>query len=374
MFLPPPRMMCSWALTYVAATARRTTGHFTMKQGLAMDRFRSPGFARTSSVNGVQTRFAFTLVELLVVIAIIGILVALLLPAIQAAREAARRTQCLNNLKQMALAIVNYESTRKAFPRGRWNIDPNDTSKHNVPDRTIAKSNEHSWQVVVLPYVEEQNIASQYDLKQSWFSTNNRLAVSYPLAVFLCPSVPETSRFDPLFTSDPKPAAGDYGCTNGVGSNSWSAAVATLGPYPTPEAGYQADEGSHVIGVLHKVFARSPSRNKDVIDGTSKTVLVAESAGKPDAYSYGAKGDSLGRLVPVSAGNGWADPDSGFTVNATPVINTHNDAEIYSFHSSVAGMCFADGAARFISDSTDPAICVAIITRAGGESVGSDSN
>jgi len=115
----------------------------------------------------LRRRSGFTLIELLVVIAIIAVLIALLLPAVQSAREAARRAQCVNNLKQMALAIVNYESTRKAFPRGRWNIDPNDTSKHNVPDRTIAKSNEHSWQVVVLPYVEEQNIASQYDLRLS---------------------------------------------------------------------------------------------------------------------------------------------------------------------------------------------------------------
>src|SRR6188768_1368676 len=112
-----------------------------------------------------RERTAFTLVELLVVIAIIGILVALLLPAIQSAREAARRTRCLNNLKQMGLAILNYESSKKCYPRGRWNLDPNDTSKHTVPDRTFAKSNDACWTVVVLPYAEEQTIASQYDLK-----------------------------------------------------------------------------------------------------------------------------------------------------------------------------------------------------------------
>jgi prepilin-type processing-associated H-X9-DG protein len=305
------------------------------------------------------------------VIAIIGILVALLLPAIQAAREAARRTQCLNHLKQMGLAILNYESTRKSYPRGRWNIDPYDSTKHSVPDRSATKSNDHSWQVVVLPYAEEQNIASQYNLKQAWFSTANRPAVTYPLAIFVCPSVPETARFDPLFTSDPKPAAGDYGSANGVGNGAWSLA-GTLGPYPTPEAGLQAEDGSRVIGVLHKVFSRSPSRVKDVIDGTSKTIMITEDAGRPDLYTLGAKGDGTGRQIPVGAGTGWADPDSGFTVNTQPVINRHNDSEIYAFHPGGAQMCFADGSARMISDSLETAVGIALVTRAGGETTNSD--
>src|SRR5262245_13189217 len=228
-----------------------------MKHGCVMDRsWAAP--RRQSLSGGRHRRFAFTLVELLVVIAIIGILVALLLPAIQAAREAARRTHCLNNLKQMGLAIMNYESTRKAYPRGRWNINPVDTGKHNVPDRTVAKSNDHSWQSIVLPYAEEQNIASQYDKTKAWFDAANRPPVSFSISIFICPSVPETSRNDVMFTSDPKPAAGDYGSANAVGSAAWSAAAASLGAYPTPEPGFAADEGSLVIGVLHRVFARGP--------------------------------------------------------------------------------------------------------------------
>ena len=106
-----------------------------------------------------------------------------------------------------------------------------------------------------------------------------------------------------------------------------------------------------------------------MIDGTSKTILIAESAGKPDVYSKGAKGDALGRQVPVSAGTGWADPDSGFTVNTNPVINNHNDAEIYAFHTGGAQMCFADGSARLVSDSISSAAGVALVTRAGAEIV-----
>jgi prepilin-type processing-associated H-X9-DG protein len=175
-----------------------------------------------------------------------------------------------------------------------------------------------------------------------------------------------------MFTSDPKPAAGDYGSANGVGSGAWSLAL-TLGPYPSPEAGFQPDEGSRVIGVLHKVFRRSPSRFKDVIDGTSKTLLVAEDAGRPDLYTQGAKGDATGRQIPVGAGTGWADPDSGFTVNTQPVINRHNDSEIYAFHPGGAQFCFADGSARFISDSLETAVGVALVTRAGEETVSTDS-
>lgn len=308
-----------------------------------------------------RDRTGFTLVELLVVIAIIGILVALLLPAIQAAREAARRAQCLNNLKQMGLALLNYESARKAYPRGRWNVVSTDTSKHDVTDRPADKSNDHSWTVVVLPYAEEQNIASRYDLKKAWFHADNRTVVSYPLAVFVCPSFPETSRFDMSFTSTLKPAAGDYGCVNGVGSTPWDAHRPELGgPHP-------GDDHSRAIGVLHKVFERAPSRIKDITDGTSKTLLIVESAGRPDLYTQGRKGDANGVEKLVTSGTGWADPDSGFMVNTEPVINRTNRGEIYAFHSGGAQMCFADGSARFISDDLETVLGVAIGTRAGGE-------
>jgi prepilin-type N-terminal cleavage/methylation domain-containing protein/prepilin-type processing-associated H-X9-DG protein len=311
----------------------------------------------------------FTLVELLVVIAIIGILVALLLPAIQAAREAARRTQCLNNLKQMGLAILNYESARNYYPRGRWNLNPTDTSKHAVADRSAGKSNDASWAVVVLPYAEEQNIASQYDLKKEWFHTDNRPPVSYPLTIFVCPSVPELSRVDVNFTSAAKPAAGDYGCINGVGTGVWNAHP-ELGPYPSVASG--GEDNPHVIGVLTKAMLRSPCRAKDITDGASKTVMITEDAGRPDPYTDGHPGNVSGLLIPLSTGAGWADPDSGFTMNSDPAINHLNDSEIYSFHSGGAHFCFADGSTRYISSSVDAVVVVALVTRAGGETNASD--
>jgi prepilin-type N-terminal cleavage/methylation domain-containing protein/prepilin-type processing-associated H-X9-DG protein len=311
----------------------------------------------------------FTLVELLVVIAIIGILVALLLPAIQAAREAARRTQCLNNLKQMGLAILNYESGRRCYPRGRWNLIPTDTGKHAVADRPSTKSNDASWQVVVLPQAEEQNIASQYDLKKEWFHTDNRTAVSYALKVFVCPSVPEQSRLDPMFTSGGQPAAGDYGSTNGIGRAVWQLHP-ELGTYPGDVSA--GEDNPQVIGVMTKAMLRSPCRVKDITDGTSKTILIAEDAGRPDQYTDGRLGNAAGLIVSIGAGTGWADPDSGFTMNTQPVVNHSNDGEIYAFHPGGAQFCFADGSTHFISSSLDTVTGIALITRAGNETIPSD--
>ena len=328
-------------------------------------RVRRGGLA-TASRRDATTRHGFTLVELLVVIAIIGILVALLLPAIQAAREAARRTQCLNNLKQMGLSLSNYESSRKSFPRGRWNLLTTDAGKHAVTDRPAMKSNDHSWQVVVLPYAEEQSIASQYNLKKEWFHADNRLPVSVALKVFVCPTTPEQSRYDTQFTSDAKPAAGDYGCTNGVGQAVWNFAP-QLGLYPGDVS--LGEDNPQVIGVLTKAMLRAPCRVKDITDGTSKTMLIVEDAGRPDRYTDGRPGDQNGKLVSVNAGTGWADPDSGFTLNTQPVVNHHNDGEIYAFHTGGAQACFADGSGRFLASSLETAVGIALITRAGGEAV-----
>src|SRR5262249_40033017 len=148
----------------------------------------------------------------------------------------------------------NYESTRKSFPRGRWNLIPTDTGKHTVTDRP-TKSNDASWTVVVLPYAEEQNIASQYNLKKEWFHIDNRPPVSYALKIFVCPTVANLNRFDDSFTTTPKPAAGDYGCTNGVGKGAWTLPSTGLGTYPGDISG--GEDNPAVIGVLTKAMLRS---------------------------------------------------------------------------------------------------------------------
>jgi prepilin-type N-terminal cleavage/methylation domain-containing protein len=310
----------------------------------------------------------FTLVELLVVIAIIGILIALLLPAVQAARESARRASCSNNLRQMALALVNFEGVHKHFPHGRTNIDPTMNRKWPVANRA-SKSNDHSWTSLALPFVEEQGIASRYDRKRPWHSLDNRPTVSYPIKLFQCPSA-ESGRVDRDFTSDPKPATGDYGCTNGVSRDLWSFYKTQLGGGPIPD-----DDSPRLIGVLGKNFDKPTCRVKDIIDGTSKTIMIVECAGRPDWWE-------LGKLQPnktTGEGAGWADPDSGITVagyaplGTMMVINAKNAAEVYSFHSGGAHCNFADGAVRFINENVAPLVFMALVTRSGRETISAGS-
>ena len=132
-------------------------------------------------------KLGFTLVELLVVIAIIGILIALLLPAVQAAREAARRAQCQSNLKQVGLAALNHESTKKLLPSsGLIAIKKKDYAGVEY-DHVEPTLNSLSWAVVLLPYLEEQSLYDQFDLKQSAISQPNNPGATY-LASLACPS------------------------------------------------------------------------------------------------------------------------------------------------------------------------------------------
>ncbi|MFO1066563.1 MAG: DUF1559 domain-containing protein [Pirellulales bacterium] len=122
----------------------------------------------------------FTLVELLVVIAIIGILVGLLLPAVQMAREAARRMSCTNNLKQISLASLNYESTFSAMP----------------PRRNLTAGNQRGWGPSILPFVEQASLQGQYRFDRNFYAPENAANIAVSLPIFLCPSGPGLAHGD----------------------------------------------------------------------------------------------------------------------------------------------------------------------------------
>jgi prepilin-type N-terminal cleavage/methylation domain-containing protein/prepilin-type processing-associated H-X9-DG protein len=342
----------------------------------------------------------FTLVELLVVIAIIGVLVGLLLPAVQAAREAARRMQCSNNVKQLGLALHNYESSYRTFPNGYYeSMRPNDYQPMAVG---------------LLPFLELQALSSAYDSRIAPFEERGPIGIENIRVIntsvigFVCPSVPgglEERKYKNIITrilppgSNPSPplsamlfhppppvivtttlsaAPSDYIVTTGVGAKYASRAFgsATVG-------------GADLMGILRPSKPLAPSRNTTagVTDGLSNTFLLGERTGGQKIY--------VGRreVEPVSAGSsdavyplrlsnggGWGDflngdhiVDGGLPASTAfpPEVgpqaincNNYRNSSFHSFHPGGCHFLYGDGAVRFVSESiVDQALASQITSR-----------
>ena len=316
------------------------------------------------SIRPAQRRHGFTLVELLVVIAIIGILVALLLPAIQAAREAARRTQCTNNLKQLGLGFHNYESSYKGFPPRRW---------------ADVNQGYTGWGTFILPFIEEQAIYDRYNFKYDFYDPVNKDVVETKLPVFLCPTVNHenpiviTQAASNTSTNTSKSTYSvngwiDYLVPNGitVPTNGFGASFTTF-PDSTNmhEALQDSAYSTSPTNALYYCACRNPRKLKDITDGLSKTLLVNETAGWPQHYL-----EKNLDTVPAAVGNrgswaGWqsfaywttsADGTQTASSNSTGGdliscgINCENLHQIYSFHPGGAMILFCDGSVRFVSE------------------------
>lgn len=318
----------------------------------------------------------FTLIELLVVIAIIAILIALLLPAVQQAREAARRTQCKNNLKQLGLALHNYESTFNMFPASRI-------------DLTTPVVFQQSWTVMVLPYLEQAPMYSIYNFNVPWYSQVNAPVTTTQLPAFVCPSnasspaTPPVAMYQSLGVTWGQPifGRGDYGSINAVRNAVWVAS------------------GLPSIGAREKLGAmgRGPggTRLRDITDGTTNTIMLAEDSGRPNFFLKGPKAStnpkSGGRYGQFTQdGWGWADINSGqsvdgsntagvqnvsntngtTTISGTCFINCTNDSELFSFHVGGVQVLMCDGSVRFVSENINGGSLASLITRDGGEVVG----
>lgn len=271
-------------------------------------------------------RPAFTLVELLVVIAIIGMLISLLLPAVQASREAARRLQCLNNLKQVGIALHSYHSAKKTFPRGGW----------------APTSAELSWGASLLPNLEAASLFDLLYRDVPYTDPSNLSAGQSQLSVFLCPS----ATYDDLLRKSPdlpgssihKYARTSYGAIDG--ERGLRRANATN----NPERGAM-------------IFEKNISL-REITDGSSQTILVAEA---PEGLH--SLWISVRNLFDQSG------PINAPAVFAKQYVFADFGQEISSYHPTGAIALFADGAAHFLNEHIDDLTLAAFCSRSGGEIV-----
>ncbi|MEZ6131006.1 MAG: DUF1559 domain-containing protein [Planctomycetaceae bacterium] len=308
----------------------------------------------------------FTLIELLVVIAIIAILVALLLPAVQQAREAARRTQCKNNLKQIGLALHNYHDANNSLPSGSIVLLNAAGTTYNGHGWT--------WHASILPYIDQAPMYAAIQGPQDGglgseqggtTSAKQTLAGATVMPIFWCPSQPDCTLGPQKGGYSPSNYNGNMGTLIGYsGDNCYGGSV-------TNAAGMRAPGGCmNANGVF---FISSSVRFRDVIDGLSTTIFVSEvidSGG--DANMLGGGGSDRKHCFSGGADSNPPTEMSEYLIAAesNDPINQYTEEAAGSYHVGGAQFALGDGSVRFISENISMTIYQAISTRAGGEVVG----
>jgi prepilin-type N-terminal cleavage/methylation domain-containing protein/prepilin-type processing-associated H-X9-DG protein len=358
---------------------------------------------------------AFTLIELLVVIAIIAVLIGLLLPAVQKVREAAARMKCQNNLKQLALAALNYESSYGALPFNA--ITKNNNQRPFIPYKqgTVASpgntggtQGRQSGLVPLLPLVEQNSITPVYTFNVDWSDPVNANALLIQFKLFRCPSAPTSDAPVPSYATtyiSPgndafAPPAVEGSSTNifnsavypakNTTSTGWTSDYAPLAQVKTTKnsSGAEIAFASPLLASLNANGAPSkgalrqngPTPILEITDGTSNTTMYSEAAGRD--FQYYADRSPVPYDVAKITGPIWADSDNRLTVTGTDatgrgsigtgpcVMNCNNLAgDIYSFHTGGAPVAFADGSVRFVRDSVSIVVLASLVTKAGGEVV-----
>lgn len=303
---------------------------------------------------------AFTLVELLVVIAIIGVLVAMLLPAVQAAREAARRMQCGNNLKQIGLALQNYHSAIRRLPPA------------SVTDLIVNshRFNQMSWHARILPYMEESTTYEMINFNRIWDSYidggANRIARKSRIAAFLCPTAPQERALSVELANGAAELdewTTHYYGVMGAKGTSTNGEQYSIDPW-YPGASPPMFGGGHATnGVLYR---NSAVKLSEVTDGTSKTLCVGEKSWSGGYYGSWLAGVSNGQALSYASKN-IAFPLNSLSIDLT--YNEWNDVSFGSEHPAGAHFAFADGSVHFITENIELSVLKAAASRKGGETV-----
>ncbi len=298
-------------------------------------------------------RAAFTLVELLVVIAIIGILVALLLPAVHMAREASRRTDCQNHLRQIGLAITNFESAKRLYPPGQqWS-----------GDRRATGTIDFGWGALLLPYLEEKAIFDQLDFEQPYTAATNRVAAGVVISTYLCPSTSlreEDRSGDDRILNWAGHAGLNLGCIDylGISGPDKDATNPVTNQAYGPQRGVLlgtkglADEDTRRMPPALKVSA--------ITDGLTKTLCVTECTGRGTQDD----GDPTGAWI---SGRSITHVEAG--VNSKSAKKSWEDELIYAQHTSGAQGLFLGGSVHPLPDDLDETVLRALCSRNGEETV-----
>ncbi len=323
-------------------------------------------------------RSGFTLVELLVVIAIIGILIALLLPAVQAAREAARRSQCTNNLKQLGIALHNYHDTFKQFPPARLDCGWAGTGGSYEQDTPTKLNKNHNGIVLLLPFMEQQALYDLFDFAQAAchytrntgrplagdaVASGNATVVGNTITALLCPSDSADVRASTSTAYSP------------VGGSTYRG-IKTNYDFSAENGGYYRFNywGRRSLNTRYLFGENSDSSFSSLLDGSSNTVAMAETL-RTVANGH----------CPTWGYRGWVmtgiDLDYGINVTDIPTTYTWVSDKVDhsyrlrtwgtggSLHPGGMNVCLGDGSVRFLSETTPTTTLDAISTIAGSETV-----
>jgi len=319
------------------------------------------------------------------VIAIIAILVALLLPAVQQARSAARRMQCKNNLKQLALACHNFESAQHELPM-----------TYTKTITTPTQIGQTSWAPTILAYADQSNLlnlGTGWDIKANWWDSSNsnpgpyfgqsvanRQIVNLNISFMNCPSTPGGPRFEdkPGSPESKRGACGDYFTPTGVHLD--------INNSLPPNEAFPTNANRRGVIAIYDAAKNQKNKLRDVLDGTSNTIMLGECAGREDVWRRGVLTplDYVGNYR--ARGGAWATNDNAYDIGqrtttkygsgttvipGTLGINNSNEYGhcFYAFHNGGANFAFADGAVRFLGESMNLRVLASLVTRAGEEVV-----
>ena len=348
----------------------------------------------------LDRRSGFTLIELLVVIAVIAILMSLLLPAVQQAREAARRTQCKNNLKQMGLALHNYEGTHGAFPPSCIVNPYADGSAYGISygDQYRVGPSGFGWGVSLLPFLDQSPLYNGFNLNEPCWAPVNARGAGTPMQVFLCPSATGGSGGYNVQSATDKRHGVDMTRTDGskiffahshyvtnAGINQpWGRATAYCYNYDIPEP----VPGAPDCIINGPFYPNSHTRIADVTDGLSSTIFVGERSSflcnntwvgvvpgavvvpRLDLRPWPSENNAATSMVGCHSGPDVHDhPQVIIHVPNNPFGHTD---EMWGEHGDGCNVLFGDGSIRFFTAFTDGNVWVALSTRNRAEVVNGD--